>query len=49
MTAGTCPGCHGLRKELYVIRGLQRCRPCVKRMRKKPDRKQGLYEVPARK
>ena len=48
MTTGTCPGCKGLRKELYLIRGLSRCRRCVTRMRKKPDKKQGLYEVPNR-
>ena len=49
MTVGTCHGCGGLRKELYVIRGLFRCARCVRRMRKKPDKKQGLYEVPTRK
>ena len=48
MTTGSCPGCGGLRKELYIIRGLFRCARCIRFMKKKPDKKRDLYEVPTR-
>ena len=48
MTVGSCPGCGGLRKELYIIRGLFRCARCIRFMKKKPDKKRDLYEVPTR-